>query len=309
MIPGIFNENYFSFSKIKTFSRSQSTNLNNTIYSNFCPQNRITLFNGDCLKLLSTIPNNSINLIVTSPPYNIGKEYEKKAKISEYYNWQREVIRECYRVLKDDGSICWQVGNYVDNGEVIPLDLLLYPIFSELKMKMRNRIIWHFGHGLHASKRFSGRHESIMWFSKTDDYFFNLDPVRIPQKYPNKRYFKGSKKGELSCNPNGKNPSDIWDIPNVKNNHIEKTEHPCQFPVGLIERLVLSMTRENDIVFDPFMGSGSSAVASLRNNRCCIGAEIEKKYIAIAEKRIKMTLSGSIQVREMNKPIYNSENK
>ena len=173
-------------------------------------------------------------------------------------------------------------------------------------MKMRNRIVWHFGHRLHASKRFSGRHETIMWFTKSDDYFFNLDPVRVPQKYPNKKYFKGNKKGELSCNPKGKNPSDIWDIPNVKNNHVEKTEHPCQFPVALVERLILSMTKENDIVFDPFIGSGSSAVASLKNNRRCIGADTEKKYIEIAKKRINMTLDGSIKTREINKPIYNA---
>lgn len=279
-------------------------NINKIITNKFNPKNNASLFHGDCLKFLKSIPDNSVNLIVTSPPYNIGKEYEKKSKINEYYDWQREVIRECHRILKDDGSICWQVGNYVDNGEVIPLDLLLYPIFTELKMKMRNRIIWHFGHGLHASKRFSGRHETIMWFSKSDNYYFDLDPVRVPQKYPNKKYFKGNKKGELSCNPNGKNPSDVWDIPNVKNNHIEKTEHPCQFPVGLIERLVLSMTRENDIVFDPFAGSGTTFVASLLNKRKCAGAETENKYIKIATDRIIKSLSGEIKIREMNKPIY-----
>ena len=258
------------------------------------------------MALLKQIPNNTVNLIITSPPYNIGKEYEKRATINDYYNWQRNIIRECNRVLKNDGHICWQVGNYVDNGEVIPLDLLLYPIFTELKMKMRNRIIWHFGHGLHASKRFSGRHETIMWFSKDDYYYFNLDPVRIPQKYPNKKYFKGNKKGELSCNPNGKNPSDVWDIPNVKNNHIEKTEHPCQFPIALVERLILSMTKENDIVLDPFLGSASSFVASIINNRKCAGAEIEEKYFDIINRRILMTLDGTIKLRENNKPIYSA---
>ena len=116
---------------------------------------------------------------------------------------------------------------------------------------MRNRIIWHFGHGLHASKRFSGRYETIIWFTKSDNYYFNIDPTRIPQKYPNKKHFKGKKRGELSCNPLGKNPSDVWDIPNVKSNHIEKTDHPCQFPVALVERFILSTTKERDIVFDP----------------------------------------------------------
>lgn len=274
------------------------------IPNKFALDNKITLFNGDCLKLLKMIPDNTISLIVTSPPYNIGKEYEKRTKISEYYKWQRDILQECHRILKTDGSICWQVGNYIDNGEVIPLDMLLYPIFTELKMKMRNRIIWHFGHGLHATKRFSGRHETIMWFTKTDDYYFDIDPIRVPQKYPNKKYFKGTRKGELSCNPNGKNPSDVWEIPNVKNNHIEKTEHPCQFPVGLIERLILSMTKENDIILDPFVGSGTTFVASILNNRKCVGAEMEEKYIAIAKDRIKMSYNGTIKTREMNQPIY-----
>lgn len=305
-IPELHNNNY-SFRKVL----SQSIKVNRKqkkICSSFALKNNITLFQGDCMQLLKSIADNSISLIVTSPPYNIGKEYEKKVKINDYFNWQRDVIRECHRVLKNDGSICWQVGNYVDNGEVIPLDLLLYPIFIELKMKMRNRIIWHFGHGLHSYKRFSGRHETIMWFTKTDDYFFNLDPVRTPQKYPNKRYFKGNRKGELSCNPNGKNPSDVWDIPNVKNNHVEKTEHPCQFPVGLVERLVLSMTKENDIVLDPFVGSGSSFVASLLHNRKCAGSEIEEKYIDIVKNRIQKTLNDEIRIREMNKPIYQPNN-
>ncbi len=292
----------------EALKRPSVSNLQKTIdgimTDKFNPDNNVSLFHGDCLGFIKSIPNNSVNLIVTSPPYNIGKEYEKKSKVSEYYDWQRRIIRECHRILKDDGSICWQVGNYVDNGEVIPIDLLLYPIFTELKMKMRNRIIWHFGHGLHASKRFSGRHETIMWFSKSDNYYFDLNPIRVPQKYPNKRYFKGIRKGELSCNPNGKNPSDVWDIPNVKNNHIEKTEHPCQLPEGLVERLVLSMTRENDIVFDPFVGSGTSFIASLLNRRKCVGAEMEMKYIKIAIDRIIKSLNGEIKIREMNKPVY-----
>jgi len=184
-----------------------------------------TLFLGDCLDLLKQIPDNSVQLVVTSPPYNIGKEYEKRQKLQSYLDFQEQVIKECYRIIKQEGSICWQTGNYVDNGSIIPLDIIMYPIFDKLGMKMRNRIVWHFGHGLHASKRFSGRYETIVWFTKSDNYFFNLDPIRVPQKYPSKKHFKGDKQGQLSCNPLGKNPSDIWDIPNVKSNHVEKTEH------------------------------------------------------------------------------------
>jgi adenine-specific DNA-methyltransferase len=266
---------------------------------------KIILYHGDCMDLISQIPDKSIQLIVTSPPYNMGKEYEKKSTLEKYLENQKSIITECERILKENGSICWQVGNYVDDGSIIPLDIALYPIFSDLGFVLRNRIIWCFGHGLHCSKRFSGRHESILWFTrKTKDYVFNLDPVRVPQKYPGKKHFKGPKAGQYSCNPLGKNPGDVWDIPNVKNNHVEKTNHPCQFPVGLVERLVLSMSNEDDWVFDPFLGAGTSIVSAIRHNRGGIGAETEKEYIDIADTRIKDAIADTLQVRPMNKPKY-----
>ena len=266
------------------------------------------LFHGNCLDLLHSIPDRSIQLVVTSPPYNIGKEYEEKLNIETYIEQQAEVIKECVRVLSDTGSLCWQVGNYINHGSIIPLDTALFPIFQDLNLMMRNRIIWHFEHGLHCSRRFSGRYETINWFTKkTKDYVFNLDRVRVPQKYPGKKYFKGPKAGQYSCNPLGKNPGDVWDIPNVKNNHVEKTEHPCQFPVGLIERLVLSTTNEEDWVFDPFVGTGTSLIAAIKHNRRGVGAETEKKYVGIARKRITQAICGTLQTRPMNKPKYNPE--
>lgn len=274
------------------------------IKDHFSARNDVTFFHGDCLELLKDIPSNSVQLLVTSPPYNIGKEYEKREELEKYLDFQEAVIRESYRILRPEGSICWQVGNYVENGSIIPLDIKLYPIFEKLGMKLRNRIIWHFGHGLHASKRFSGRYETVNWFTKSDDYYFDLDPIRIPQKYPNKKHFKGAKRGELSGNPLGKNPSDVWDIPNVKSNHVEKTIHPCQFPVALIERLILSMTNKGDLVVDPFLGVGTVSVAALLHDRRSAGADIEKKYIRIAKKRIEAAQGGNLKTRPMNKPIF-----
>src|SRR3990172_1846763 len=236
------------------------------IANKFDPSEHIVVYPGDCLDLLRTIPSNSLQLVVTSPPYNIGKEYERKLKLGTYLEQQALVIQESFRCLAPRGSICWQVGNYVEDSAIIPLDTVLYPIFTGLGLRMRNRIIWHFEHGLHCSRRFSGLYETIIWFTKTDKYTFNLDPVRVPQKYPGKKYFKGPNAGQYSCNPLGKNPGDLWVIPNVKSNHVEKTDHPCQFPVELIERLVLSMTNEGDWVFDPFLGTGTTIVAAVRHN-------------------------------------------
>ena len=188
------------------------------------------------------------DLVVTSPPYNIGKSYEVRSDLDKYLLWQSKVVEKIVPRLKPTGSLCWQVGNFIDDGEILPLDIEFAPIFRAHKLQLRNRIVWHFGHGLHTKRRFSGRYEVVMWYTKTKDYVFNLDAVRIPAKYPGKRHFKGPKAGELSGNPLGKNPEDVWFIPNCKSNHVEKTEHPCQFPVGLIERLILAFTKPRDEV-------------------------------------------------------------
>ena len=280
------------------------SNQNRKIADEFDPSESMVVYPGHCLDLLKSIPDGSVQLIVTSPPYNIGKRYEKKLHLDLYLEQQARVIAESARALSPRGSICWQVGNYVDAGAIIPLDVVLYPIFSGLGLRMRNRIIWHFEHGLHCSRRFSGRYETIIWFTKSDDYTFNLDPVRVPQKYPGKKYFKGAKTGTYSCNPLGKNPGDLWVIPNVKSNHVEKTGHPCQFPVELIERLVLALTDEADSVLDPFLGTGTTIIAAIRHGRRGIGAETVPEYTALARNRIQQEIDGTLRTRPMYRPVY-----
>ena len=236
------------------------------------------VFNGDVEDFLDSKKDKEgmFDLVVTSPPYNIGKEYESRMSLDDYLTWQRRVIEKLVPLVKEGGSICWQVGNHVDNGTITPLDIVFHPIFESLGLKLRNRIVWKFGHGLHSKKRFSGRYEVIMWYTKGDDYTFNLDAVRVPQKYPGKKHYKGPKAGEYSGNPLGKNPEDVWDIPNVKSNHVEKTEHPCQYPVGLIEPLVLALTNPGDLVFDPFAGVCTTGVASALHGRRFVGCEIDR---------------------------------
>jgi adenine-specific DNA-methyltransferase len=256
------------------------------------------------LDFVKLIEEKSVKLLVTSPPYNIGKSYEVRSDRMLYLNDQERLIKECARVVSEDGSICWQVGNHVDSGEIFPLDILLYPIFTKLGFKLRNRIVWHFEHGLHCTKRLSGRHETILWFTKGDNYTFNLDPIRVPSKYPGKKHFKGPKAGQLSGNPLGKNPGDVWIFPNVKNNHVEKTEHPCQFPVELVERLVLSLTNVGDTVFDPYAGVGSTIIGAIKHLRHGIGCEIDPRYVAIGKERISNYRRGVLETRPMNKPVY-----
>lgn len=274
------------------------------IATQFTPLSSAIFHQGDCIEFMRDMPDESVHLTVTSPPYNLGKKYEKRGDFKRYLAWQSDVIDECVRLLAPRGSICWQVGNYVSDGAIVPLDIALYPAFAKHGLKLRNRIIWHFEHGLHCSKRMSGRHETILWFTKTDDYTFNLDPIRVPQKYPGKKHFKGPKAGQFSGNPLGKNPGDVWIFPNVKNNHVEKTSHPCQFPLELVERLMLSLTQPGDLVFDPFAGVGTTVAAAIRNGRRGCGVEKMPEYVSIANERILQAIKGTLPVRKMNTPVY-----
>lgn len=259
----------------------------------------------DAFDFLAKLKPGSVDLIVSSPPYCMDREYDTSRRVEDFIADHEKLAPLLVAALRDGGSLCWQVGHHVSNGVVVPLDALVYQIFSKhTDLILRNRIVWTFGHGVHASRRFSGRHETILWYTKGPDYEFNLDAVRVPQKYPGKRHYRGPNEGKFSSNPLGKNPSDVWDIPNVKFRHVEKTDHPCQFPVALVQRLVRALTKVGGLVVDPFMGSGSSAVAAVLEQRRFIGCDIEESYVAIAERRIAQLSKGTPKVRPLNRPIY-----
>jgi len=296
-----------------------------TIYPDYRSRNRVTLHEGDALDFLQSLNKHSVQLIVTSPPYNIGKEYEERAEIQHYLSYQREVIRECTRVLKPDGSICWQTGNYVRSysnrkASIIPLDILFYQDFSDLGFELRNRIVWRFGHGLHSTYRLSGRYEVVSWYTKTDNYTFNLDKIRVPQKYRGKRAYQGPNKGKPSGNPLGMNPSDywdglpiedhekelmedLWDIPNVKGNHLEKAEHPCIFPVSLVRRLVKMLSNKRHLVVDPYVGTGTTLLGGWLEGRRVAGSDNNPTYTAIAHDRLMQLFDGKLRFRE-DKPVF-----
>lgn len=272
---------------------------------------------GDTLETLRSLPNGSAKLVISSPPYNIGKEYEARKELEHYLESLRPILSELVRVLAEGGSLCWQVGNYVEESEIFPLDMFFYPIFKDCGLRLRNRVIWHFEHGLHCSVRFSGRYETLLWFTKGEDYTFNLDSIRVASKYPGKTNFRpGPDYGKPSGNPLGKNPSDVWklmlrewetglwNIPNVKANHPEKTLHPCQFPIELVERCVLAFTNEGDLVLDPFSGVASSLLAALRHGRRAMGIDKEPGYIKEGKTRIEQLIDGSLPYRQIGKPVY-----
>jgi len=287
------------------------------ISDSFSASSQIVFAQGESLDILKSCPDSFAKLIITSPPYNIGKEYESQVKLEYYIESLKPILEQIVRVLSTHGSLCWQVGNYVENKEVFPLDIFFYPIFKQLGLHLRNRIVWTFNHGLHCSVRLSGRYETLLWFTKTAQYTFNLDSIRVPSKYPGKTHFKqGTKYGLPSGNPLGKNPSDVWNlmvqewetglwsIPNVKANHPEKTIHPCQFPIELVERCVLAMTEEGDWVLDPFSGVGSAMLASVMHNRRAMGCERETVYVDEAKRRMNLLFSGQLPYRPLGKPVH-----
>ncbi len=265
----------------------------------------VSLHAGDALDLLAAMPAASAQLVITSPPYNLGKAYESRRDLAAYLDGQRQVIDACVRVLRPGGSLCWQVGNYVTADAILPLDIALHPLFARhADLFLRNRVVWHFEHGLHCSRRLSGRYEVILWYTRGADYLFDVDPIRVPQKYPGKRAWKGPRAGAYTGNPLGKNPGDVWVFPNVKANHVEKTIHPCQFPIELVERFVLAVTRPGDLVVDPFLGAGTTACAAVLHGRRAAGAEIVPAYVALARERIAMATRGTLARRPRERPVH-----
>lgn len=265
---------------------------------------RDILFSGDAFHLVEAMPEESVDLIFSSPPYCMGKSYETSSSVADFVSCHEAIVPQLVRLLKPGGSICWQVGYHADRKQLTPLDFLAHSVFARSpQLRLRNRIIWTFAHGLHAKNRFSGRHEMILWYSKGASDF-NLDEVRVPQKYPGKRYYKGPKKGELSGNPLGKNPGDVWEIPNVKSWHVEKTDHPCQFPVALPQNFIRSVCPPAGLVFDPFMGVGSTGVAAAVEGRRFIGSEIQPAYVEVAQRRIAEARNGEAKIRPLDRPIH-----
>ncbi|MDX8432845.1 site-specific DNA-methyltransferase [Mesorhizobium abyssinicae] len=266
---------------------------------------KFVVYNGDCRTLLKALPPQSVALALSSPPYFLGKAFDVSRELDGFSNLHREIFPYLQSVLEDSGNVGWQVGHHIRNGVCTPLDFVVHDIFgASTNWRLRNRIVWTFGHGTHAKNRFSGRHETVLWYSGAQSYHFDLDAARVPQKYRGKKFYKGPRRGEWSSNPAGKNPGDVWDIPNVKANHVEKTEHPCQFPVALAQRLVRALCRPDGLVFDPFAGVASTGVAAALEGRAFLGAEVDKRYCEVSELRWQAVLSETIRVRPIDKPVF-----
>lgn len=247
----------------------------------------VLIYAGDCVDLLRLLDDESIPLTVTSPPYNIGKEYEKVLDIEDYLGWVEKWTNLVHSKTTSTGSFWLNLG-YVsleNRAKAIPLPYLLW---DRIPFFMVQEIIWNYGAGVAGKKFFSPRNEKFNWYVKDPDtYTFNLDSVRDPNvKYPNQK-----KNGKLRCNPLGKNPTDVWQIPKVTSGRDrsskERTAHPAQFPIELVKRVILASSNPSDLVLDPFLGSGSTVEAALRTGRKAIGFEIDPSYIDMAVQRVR----------------------
>lgn len=246
----------------------------------------VAIYQMDCLEAMKKLPSDLVDLTITSPPYNIGKEYEELAKLDDYLNWCESWIGEIYRLTKKDGTFWLNVGylEVADEGLAVPIPYLLW---NRTPFYFLQEVVWNYAAGVACKKRFSPRNEKLLWYVKDKkSYTFNLDAVRDPNvKYPNQK-----KNGKLRCNPFGKNPSDVWQITKVtsgKNrSSVERTPHPAQFPMELVERMLKASSNTDDVVIDPFMGSGSTAECAIRNGRYVVGFELKSEYIGYAEQRI-----------------------
>ena len=253
----------------------------------------VSIYLGDCLDLMKLLPDGVVSLAVTSPPYNIGKNYETPLPLDDYLDWCERWMQELYRVTSPTGAFWLNLG-YVEvpgHAKALPLPYLLW---NRIPFYAVQEVVWNYGAGVAAKRSFSPRNEKFLWCVKdADNYTFNLDDIRDPNvKYPNQR-----KNGKLKCNPNGKNPTDVWQFPKVTSGanraSKERTEHPAQFPVAVIDRIVRACSNEGELVLDPFMGSGSTAEACLQTGRSVLGFEIKEDYIAIASRRLDRYLKES----------------
>lgn len=244
------------------------------------------IYQMDCLEAMSKLPDECVNLTVTSPPYNIGKEYEKTLPLDKYLNWCESWISENYRLILPNGAFWLNLGylSIPNQAKAIPIPYLLW---DKIPFYLIQEVIWHYGAGVAGSKFFSPRNEKFLWYVKNHkDYTFNLDDVRDPNvKYPHQK-----KNCKIKVNPQGKNPTDVWEFPKVtsgKNRASkERTSHPAQFPSAVIQRIIKASSNPNEIILDPFLGSGTTAVVALDLQRTIIGFEICEKYCDLAANRI-----------------------
>lgn len=249
--------------------------------------NGVLLYNIDCMEFMNEIDSPMIDLTITSPPYNIGKEYETIQNHNNYLKWCEQWLNLIFKMTVPNGTFWLNLGYFElpNIGKAVPINYLLW---DKTPFYFMQEIVWYYKAGVATKKYFSPRNEKYVWYIKNQfQYTFNLDSVRDPNvKYPNQK-----KNGKLKCNPNGKNPTNVWEIPKItsgKNRSSkERVNHPAQFPLAILDRIVKATSNKHDLLFDPFIGSGGVAVSGILNNRQVVGCDTNTDYLDIAIERIE----------------------
>jgi adenine-specific DNA-methyltransferase len=255
----------------------------------FYARHGFVLYQGDCAERMHRLQRCAfqVALTITSPPYNIGKVYESPRQIADYVDWCEAWLRAVHALTGAEGALWLNLG-YIevpDRGLCVPIPYLLW---DRSPFYLLQEVVWHYGAGVATKSRFSPRNEKWLFYAKDRAHFtFNLDEVRDPNvKYPNQK-----KNGKLKCNPLGKNPSDVWAFPKVttgdKRSSRERTAHPAQFPLRVVDRIVKVSSKPYDLVMDPFSGSGSTGIAAVGNHRLYLGFELRADYCQLAAERFE----------------------
>ncbi len=255
-------------------------------------RHNVLLYEGDCLDLLRRMPPGIVDLAVTSPPYNIGKEYEVKRDVAEYIDWCDDWIAEIHRAAASSGAFWLNLGylSVPEKARAIPIAYLLW---DRIPFYLVQEVVWQYGAGVAARLAYSPRNEKFLWYVRNQHaFYFDLDAVRDPNiKYPNQ-----FKNGKRKINLAGKNPGDVWSFPKVTSGRnrssTERTPHPAQFPMAVIDRIIKGCSRSDALVLDPFMGSGTTAEAAMRLGRPVVGIELNPAYIEIAARRLDRAAAG-----------------
>lgn len=236
--------------------------------------NRISVV--DALVALKRLPTHSVDLVCTDPPYNLGKDYGHTVDTKSWHDYEKFTIAwvsECKRILKPTGTIYTFMG--------VRFVAKLFLLLEQMQFQFNGWITWHYTQGMGRKLGYSPRHEDILYFTSSDKYTFNLDAIRIPQKYFRERN-----------NMNGANPGDVWQFSHIHYSNPEREEHPTQKPEALIARIISASSNEGDIVLDPFCGSGTTPYVAKALSRQYIGFEINPEYVAIGERRMSRTCDG-----------------
>lgn len=261
---------------------------------------------GDSLKLLQKIENESVDLVIADPPYNLGKDFgnnsDKWDNVGEWVEWSKKWIQECHRILKPTGSIfIYGIHHYI-----CYIQCSLY----ELGMNYGRMFIWHYENGWSMyTKSPAATYEPLLWFTKSGNYTYHT--IREPYKSEERLKHKIIKNGKIwHPNPDGKRGGDVWKIPTLAGKRFEneKVNHPTQKPLAISEKIINHFSNKGDLIVVPFVGSGSEVVAAKKLQRKFIGMEINNDYVKIAEKRLnELDINQSINTDRTQRTINDSD--